>query len=142
MAWPYDCSGALSQIKYHTKSSFLRADDAITHKQAASIHWNLNQDHLAIEDILSALTDLVGAIKYGSFAYDNFYPYGALFYFLNPENENPCIGAPELTAEAICEAWAKDDFKGRAWTIAFIDRMRQMIWDEPFDVTWAAKPKI
>ncbi|GAI88672.1 unnamed protein product, partial [marine sediment metagenome] len=47
----------------------------------------------------------------------------------------------ELTWKTICEAWAKNDFEGRAVTIAFIDRMRQLIWDEPFFVAWAAKPE-
>lgn len=47
----------------------------------------------------------------------------------------------ELTWQAIVEAWAKDDFAGAGATIAFIDRMRQLIWDEPFYVNWAAKPE-
>lgn len=47
----------------------------------------------------------------------------------------------EITWKTICEAWAKNDFEGRAVTIAFIDRMRQLIWDEPFFVAWAAKPE-
>lgn len=47
-----------------------------------------------------------------------------------------------LTATNICEAWAKDEFHDRALTIAFIDRMRQLIWDEPFYVAWAARPKV
>jgi len=48
----------------------------------------------------------------------------------------------ELTAKKICEAWAVNGFQDRAVTIAFIDRMRQLIWDEPFYVAWAAKPKL
>lgn len=47
----------------------------------------------------------------------------------------------ELTSTAICEAWAKNDFEDRALTIAFIDRMRQLIWDEPFYVKWASRPE-
>jgi len=47
-----------------------------------------------------------------------------------------------LTANKNCEAWDKDNFAERALTIAFIDRMRQLIWDEPFYVAWAARPKI
>ena len=55
----------------------------------------------------------------------------------------PADGDPYvLTAEKICLAWAKDDFHDRALTIAFIDRMRQLIWDEPFYVAWAARPTI
>ena len=47
----------------------------------------------------------------------------------------------ELTAKAICEAWGKDDFADRAITITFIDRMRQLIWNEPYYVAWAARPE-
>ncbi len=54
------------------------------------------------------------------------------------------IGAAEpaaITWQAIAEAWIKSDFEGRGVTIAVIDRMRQLIWDEPFFVQWAAKPE-
>ena len=47
----------------------------------------------------------------------------------------------ELTSVKICEAWMQDDFKDRALTIAFIDRMRQLIWDEPFSAIWAGLPE-
>jgi len=61
-------------------------------------------------------------------------------------NDNWPDGEPpepyELTAKKICEAWAKDGFEDRALTVAFIDRMRQLVWDEPFYVAWAAKPKL
>ncbi len=47
----------------------------------------------------------------------------------------------EITWQAIAEAWIKDDFEGRAVTIATIDRMRQILWNEPFYVQWAARPE-
>jgi len=47
----------------------------------------------------------------------------------------------ELTWQKIVACWAKDDFEGRFWTIAFIDRMRQLIWDEPFKIAWASRPQ-
>lgn len=56
-------------------------------------------------------------------------------YFL----EHHTIGSFDW--KSICEAWAKNDFEGRAPTIAFIDRMRQLLWDEPFFVAWAARPE-
>ena len=46
-----------------------------------------------------------------------------------------------LTYIDICNAWAADSFRGRAETIAYIDRMRQLIWNEPFNVIWAARPE-
>jgi len=46
-----------------------------------------------------------------------------------------------VTWKSICEAWIKDDFEGRVVTIATIDRMRQILWDEPFSIKWAARPE-
>lgn len=60
------------------------------------------------------------------------------------QSQIDAIGTPteyELTPEKIVEAWAKDDFAGRVITIGFIDRMRQILWDEPFYVAWAARPE-
>ena len=72
---------------------------------------------------------------HGLIGHDNSYvPAFASLYYL----DNYAGG--DITWKAICEAWAYNDFEGRAWTIAIIDRMRQLLWDEPFDVTWAANP--
>lgn len=59
---------------------------------------------------------------------------------LEPEAGDPS-DEYELTAKKICEAWSMNDFEDRAITIAFIDRQRQLIWDETFYVAWAAKPE-
>lgn len=57
-------------------------------------------------------------------------------------NNWPAEAEPyELTWKAICEAWAKDDFEGKEWTIACIDHMRKLMWDKPFRIVWASKPK-
>ena len=141
MAFPYTCSGALDQIKYNTSSAFSKADSAGDFATAAWAHHDLHQDHDAIYDLIRACSDLASAIKYISFAYAPFYPYGALHFYLDPSREDSCIVPPELTWKSIIEAWAKDNFEGRFHTIAFIDRMRQLIWDEPFNVIWAARPE-
>ena len=49
--------------------------------------------------------------------------------------------ASEVTWQVICEAWIKNDFEGRATTIALIDRMRQILWDEPFYAVFAGRPE-
>ncbi|GAI75783.1 unnamed protein product, partial [marine sediment metagenome] len=59
-------------------------------------------------------------------------PYGVVYYLDNYAG---------VTWKQIVEAWVKDDFEGRAWTIAVIDRMRQILWDEPFEILWAARPE-
>jgi len=65
------------------------------------------------------------------------YPYTPIPYFLEHFTTD---AAAEITWKAICEAWAKNDFEGKEWTIACIDRMRQLMWDKPYYMLWAAKP--
>ncbi len=142
MAWPYTCSGALSQIKYHTQSAFMQADDAVTDMQAARTHWDRAQDHAAIWDICLAIGHLAEAIKYNTFSFAPFYPYGAVYYYLANCIEIPEVEEYELTAKKICEAWSLNSFEDRALTIAFIDRMRQLTWNEPFYIQWAAQPEL
>lgn len=60
---------------------------------------------------------------------------------LNYINENVPWDAGVVTWQTICEAWVANDFEARFWTIGIIDRMRQILWDEPFDLTWAARPE-
>lgn len=48
--------------------------------------------------------------------------------------------AEPLTWKSICEALITNDFEGSYWFISIIDRMRQLIWDEPYKIQWAAKP--
>jgi len=50
-------------------------------------------------------------------------------------------GGGVITWQTIVEAWAANNFEGAGFTIAFIDRMRQLIWDKPFYVAWASKPE-
>lgn len=47
----------------------------------------------------------------------------------------------DITWKQICEAWVANDFEGRGPTIAIIDRMRQILWNEPYYVKWAARPE-
>lgn len=65
---------------------------------------------------------------------------GGFYGYLLPYILNE-LQAGGVTYQQICEAWAANDFEGRAVTIAFIDRMRQLIWDEPYSAVWAAKPE-
>lgn len=56
------------------------------------------------------------------------------------EYDNAEMPEVEITWQAICEAWVKDDFAGKEWTVACIDQMRKLMWDKPFDIKWAASP--
>jgi len=105
----------------------------------AAENWDAAKDALyaAADDFGSAVGHLAGAPPW---SYGCSYQLRDIFYWL--EDNWPSAGDDyELTAEKICLAWAANQFEDRALTIAFIDRMRQLIWDEPFFVAWAAKPE-
>ncbi len=128
-----NCTNALAEIKTDAMMIVIYYNRATTHIDDAQTHYDLNQDHAAIEDLILASRDInMAASSFGGWGD---YPYeGAIWWYLKN-----CITEYELTWQAICEAWVKNDFEGRDWTIAIIDRMRQILWDEPFNVQWAAK---
>lgn len=89
------------------------------------------EDHLALEDTIFAVNSALAAIAHiltGGLSTDGItYLSYTLLYSVN--------------YRTICDGWAADSFRGRAETIAYIDRMRQLIWDEPFNAIWAARPE-
>ncbi|GAJ11889.1 unnamed protein product, partial [marine sediment metagenome] len=96
--------------------------------------WNTGNDHAAIDHLLEAgftFFTAIGKLVSKDTNYDP--PY------LNPYLWENCTNG--VTWKAIVEAWIKNDFEGRVPTIAVIDRMRQILWDEPFSVQWAARPE-
>ncbi len=98
-------------------------------------HDNFNDEwRVKISALVTTVTAIHDYLIHGN--WQGNWPYRLPYYLRN------CVGADpyELTAKKICEAWAKNSFEDRAVTIAFIDRMRQILWDEPFYVQWAAKP--
>lgn len=83
----------------------------------------------------NVLEDLIQAMQYFVYGYDNsvlYYKWSMLHYGLIDEQY-------ELTWQDIVEVWIANDFEGRMVTIAVIDRMRQILWDEPYMVRWAAR---
>lgn len=131
----YDCDSAKANLLADYTATEANNWDAYWYLFDASTDWNGGFDHLAIGHIIDACTIFFGGINALARKDTNYDPP----YYL-PYLWRHCSG--EVTAIAICEAWAKDEFKERALTIAFIDRMRQLIWDEPFSIAWASRPTI
>ena len=115
---------------------------ALTSAQAAYGEWDcdcgttsIGYVSYAAECNAVALQNLVDSLETtygGSHLYES-------IYWANKDVPDP--PEFELTYIKICEAWAVNDFEGRGLTIAFIDRMRQLLWDEPFKIQWAARPE-
>lgn len=91
----------------------------------------------ALQRVSYALKLLIGEIDYPA----NDPPVIDAIYYNRFAIDHIVFPEPEITWKAIAEAWIKDDFEGRMVTIAVIDHMRKLLWDEPFYVVWASKPK-
>lgn len=125
----------LAALDGHYSTAQTNYYSCMSKESEAYTHYLAGEVLPCIFDILLCLGYLRAAI--GWLAYqtsDN--PYSAdMIYFIAD-----FAGVP-VTWQSICEAWGKNDFEGRATTIAFIDRMRQLLWDEPFSAVFAAKPE-
>lgn len=91
--------------------------------------------HIVVS-LRTVMFDLIDAVQY--FVYGN--SSSSMFYKWLSVHSGLYDRAEPVTWKAICEAWVKDDFEGKEWTIAIIDRMRTLMWDEPFNIKWAASP--
>lgn len=131
----YDCESAKAELLADYIAVEDNNWDAYWYLFDAATDWNGGFDHLAIGHIIDACNIFFGGINALTRKDTNYAPPHYIPYLW----EN-CTGA--VTWEAIVEAWISNDFEGRAPTIAVIDRMRQILWDEPFSVRWAARPEI
>jgi len=144
MAWTYD--QLIAEMHTRHQLGQIQLGNARTDINTAQTRWAGGDDHGAIDALMDAvyhnnqaIEDALASSYYGYDGATNLIPTA-----LDRAMACPFITeAPpfDLTAIKICEAWAKDSFQERALTIAFIDRMRQLIWDEPFHVAWAARPE-
>jgi len=115
--------------------------DAETDLNSAWIYWGQPNDHECLRRVMMSVAHIIDAANWilsideAGFHKNNLYYTQVLNWEFSIEE------FPEVTYKSIAEAWFANDFEGRAVTIACIDRMRQLIWDEPFDVVWAARPE-
>jgi len=131
----YDCESAKADLLTHYGQAYDGAYSAYFEILDGYNEWNYGTDHDAIGHLLDACTLFFGCIWKLCSKDTNYDPPYLNSYLWE-------YGSGAVTWEAIVEAWISNDFEGRAPTIAVIDRMRQILWDEPFRVTWAARPEI
>jgi len=117
-----------------------KTHDADLASNTAWTYWYVPNDHSAIQYTLQAVDRIIEALnlisgnEWGS-------PKDYLFMTHYFSWEYTSEDKPEVTWQAIAEAWLVNDFECRAVTIAFIDRMRQLLWNEPFSAVFASKPE-
>lgn len=125
--WAGYCSGLLSDLEDDL-------DDRAISAYNLSAHGGVGYVCIANRAVLH---DLIEAMQYFVYGQVNVFNYTKWFYVHKGLYDKEAA----ITWKAICEAWVKNDFEGRFWTISIIDRMRQIMWNEPFDIQWAARPE-
>ena len=130
----YDCDSAKADLLTAYGYAYDANYQAYLYLLDAYDDWNYGTDHDAIGHILETCTEFFAAIGKLCSKDTNYDP-----PYLNCYLWEHCMG--EVTWKAIVEAWIKNDFEGRMPTIAVIDRMRQILWNEPYSVLWAARPE-
>ncbi len=128
----YTQEEALAQMIAGYTNAFIWAQSAETKADTAYVEMLLGNDTLCKTAIIQSLHYLVNGLWALSYPHSECEPlYAVPYYILNHT----------VTYRTIAEAWAKNSFEGRMVTIAFIDRMRQLLWDEEYFVKWAAAPE-
>lgn len=116
-------------------------NDAETDISLAWVQWGQPDDHEAIQKTLWAVQHILDGVRciigQGDPPANINYLDKALFTAWQYTIED----LPVVTWKSIVEAWMKDDYAGREWTIAVIDRMRQILWNDPFNIMFAARPE-
>lgn len=115
-----------SNARYHYNASWVSRENAVIQYLARDI-WP------CIYFLISTHTHQINAIKYLVYQSEDCLYNADIIHHLSEYTG--------VTWKSIAEAWVKDDFEGRVWTIGTIDRMRQILWNEPFNLKWAARPE-
>ena len=133
MAYPETCWGALQAMKSSAAQSLLYSNRCLNHMSDAWSHWNSNQDHLAIEDILSGLSDTNAAAGYAGYGYSPFDYEGPWhWYFIN------CLTEYDLTLNDILAAMLTATPDQIEQFIGTVDAFRTSMWNRPFDTEYFA----
>lgn len=120
------CSDALSKIGLGSAQSFQYYVWAIYHIYDAEDHWDLGQDHLAIEDIILALRDIRYSAVSSTYPWSPYNTTGAIHYFLDN-----CINGVDMSA--ILSAMLTADPDEIQQFIGITDAFMQSIWNRPYN---------
>lgn len=126
MAFPETCAGALDAIADSAYKSLTYSNRALTDINNALSHWNLGQDHEAIEDLIKGLSDTNTAAGYAGYGYDPFAYVGPWWYYFTN-----CIAG--LDMDSLLNVMLEADPKQVEYFVGLVDAYRQSIWNKPFN---------
>ncbi|MCJ7828828.1 MAG: hypothetical protein MUP81_03690 [Dehalococcoidia bacterium] len=124
--------GCYSQIQYYYSLCDYYLNDAFNHEMAITGHYNANQDHLAIQDIIYWCSDIRLAIRCLEIRDNAFSPTNAIPYYLNNYVGG---GVTMLDILAVMSVATAEELKA---FIAVTDAYRAALWDMPYDSEYYA----
>lgn len=129
MAQDLDCAGALLAMKESARMSLIYSNRCMNHMSDAWTHWGVLEDHEAIEDILSGLSDANIAAGYAGYGYAPFDYVGPWWWYLTN-----CVEA--VTLEAMDMAFMSPDAKDvdREVWVLLQDAYRATMYEKPFNL--------
>ncbi len=128
MAFDESCEGALNVMKSSASLSLTYSNRCLNHMSDAWVHWYSNQDHNAIEDVLSGLSDANAAAGYAGWGYDPFAYVGPWWWYLTN-----CIEGGTLTMADIITAMHTASNEELKTFIGLVDAYRISLWNKPFE---------
>ncbi len=110
------------------------ADQAGDWRSQAKTHWDVNEDHEAIYDIICAIDKLEVCVGNLTGRYESFYPeYGILHFLETHTAEN---GAVDM--DSILTAMITADFDQLQKFVGLVDAYRVAVWNAPFNADFYA----
>jgi len=141
MATGYDALIAELESKYQTAEGYTSA--ARGYLQHAQAHWDINQDHEAIDALIDAVFENNQALE--KILCQGFYGWPgtghALTDALDRDKACPFITeAPpsEVTMDDVLSAMITSDFDQLQKFIGLVDAYRVALWHEPFNIEFYA----
>jgi len=124
------CSDALVRIKSGASSWVTYYNRAMDHHSDAQAHWNLGEDHEAIEDLLLEIYDVrsMGEMWGGWSPYDY---EGPIWWWLTN-----CSGGDELTMDSLINVMLQATNEEYKAFIGLVDAFRMALWNQPFEAEY------
>lgn len=133
MPYPETCAGALDAMKQSASRSLIYSNRSLNHMSDAWTHWYVNQDHEAIEDILSALSDTNIAAGYAGYGYAPFDYVGPWWWYFTNCIETAVFDMDTLLSVMLTAS--DDEYKN---FIGLVDAYRVGLWNKPFNAEYYA----
>lgn len=119
----------ITQIRVLYNAAFTYNEQAGVHENDATAHWNLAQDHAAIEDLLFCVIDLKAAITRLTYKYAPWHPDLPIPHFL----EYHTTESAAFDMESIINAMLTADPDQTLYFVGLVDAYRQSVWTRPYN---------